>query len=299
VDIYYKRGSYVGFISDKGAWTKIASADIVVTNIQQPTKVLLPRTQSLGSQETGAFYIISTDIYISYSTGSALGQELTHDAVLTLRQGHGTAKPAFGANTASYAPRAFNGTIYYTTNSVPLPVTLVSFSGEAKGATNHLQWQTASEVNSAYFIVEHSADGQAFASLGTVAASYFSQQSHSYTYVDAALPGRWYYRLQQVDRDGTTHYSAVVVLTSSQFTLAAYPNPVYNELQVVPATSTAYPLTLQLYTANGQLAYQGLCSAPGPQLLRIQVAEFTAGLYLLKVIAADGQVSCCTILKAS
>nr|GFB41599.1 hypothetical protein [Tanacetum cinerariifolium] len=269
VDIYYKKDSYAGFINDKSAWTKISSTAIGVTSIQHPVKILLPREQLLNAQETGAFYIISTGIYISYSNGSTLGQEIARDAVLTLKQGYGTNKPAFGTNTAIYAPRAFNGAIHYMNNS-PLPVTLTSFTGQTRGTSNHLLWQTTSEANNAYFVLEHSANGQVFAPLATIAGVGVSQQTRNYVYIDAASPGRWYYRLRQVDYDGSAHYSSVIVLTSSLATLTAYPNPVQKELYIAPPSNAAYPLTLQLFTADGRLVHQKQCADATPQSLCLQ-----------------------------
>lgn len=296
VDIYYKKGSYAGFIANESAWTKISSTAISVTSIQHPVNVLLPREQLLNGQETGAFYIISTGIYISYSNGSTLGQEVARDAAITLKQGYGTNKPAFGTNTAIYAPRAFNGAIHYLDNS-PLPVTLTSFTGQTRSTSNHLLWQTASEANNAYFVLEHSADGQVFTPLATIAGAGVSQQTKNYVYIDAASPGRWYYRLRQVDYDGSTHYSSVVVLTSSLATLTAYPNPVQKEMYIIPPSNATYPLILQLFTANGQLVHQKQCADATPKSLCLQVAELIMGSYLLKVVASDGQVSYCRIQK--
>ena len=66
---------------------------------------------------------------------------------------------------------------YLTGSSTPLPVTLTAFTATAAGpAAVRLTWATASEVNSARFEVERSADGVSFSKVDEVAAG--RQQRH-------------------------------------------------------------------------------------------------------------------------
>ena len=113
----------------------------------------------------------------------------------------------------------------------PLLVQLVAFTVTANGqATVALAWTTASEVKSARFEVERSPDGVAFAKIGTVAAAAGgSTRAHSYAFVDETL-ARYatalvYYRLRQVDQDGTSAYSPVRSVGLSRAGLALSPNP--------------------------------------------------------------------------
>lgn len=91
--------------------------------------------------------------------------------------------------------------------SQPLPVELVSFTAEALGADALLKWATASEKNNDRFEVEASADGRSFRRIGQVPGHGSSTQPHTYQLTDAAI-ARYgasvvYYRLRQVDADGT------------------------------------------------------------------------------------------------
>ena len=93
----------------------------------------------------------------------------------------------------------------------PLPVELILFT-----ATNTarqgvaLHWVTASEKNSHSFVVERSADGKIFRSMGTLAAAGSTQARTAYDLTDEQpLSGTSYYRLRQVDLDGTTADSPV------------------------------------------------------------------------------------------
>ncbi|MGI4866411.1 MAG: hypothetical protein ACRYFZ_20970 [Janthinobacterium lividum] len=120
---------------------------------------------------------------------------------------------------------------YLTGASSPLPVQLTAFTATAapSQAAVALAWTTASELNSAAFEVERSLDGRTFTRLGTVAAAGSSSSARSYGLLDAQLPGAalLYYRLKQVDLDGTFRYSPVraVTLSGAAAGLSLYPNP--------------------------------------------------------------------------
>jgi len=114
----------------------------------------------------------------------------------------------------------------------PLPVELSNFTATAQGPTAvRLAWATASEKNSARFEAERSQDGRTFERLGTVAAAGSSSTPRSYELLDAKLPtgvATLYYRLRQVDLDGTFNYSPVRTVTLKGMAaagLALYPSP--------------------------------------------------------------------------
>ncbi|MVN78775.1 hypothetical protein GO988_20775 [Hymenobacter sp. HMF4947] len=116
------------------------------------------------------------------------------------------------------------------TPSGPLPVELTAFTATVAGpAAVRLAWSTASEKDSHAFGVERSLDGRTFAVLSMVAAAGSSNTTRRYQWVDAQLPASaalLYYRLQQVDTDGTVSYSPVrAVARSSPSALVLFPNP--------------------------------------------------------------------------
>ena len=118
-----------------------------------------------------------------------------------------------------------------TTASAPLPVQLVDFTAQAQGTAIALAWHTASEVNSDHFELERSLDGVAFSRLASVAAQGAAATPSAYAYRDAALPAgasQLYYRLRQVDHDGTAVYSPVrSVALARAAGLLLWPNPTH------------------------------------------------------------------------
>jgi len=84
-----------------------------------------------------------------------------------------------------------------------LPVQLISFDLHTKGNKVNINWSTASEQNSAVFIVERSADGKNFEAIATVNAAGNTNEKQFYSYEDnKPIAGTGYYRLVQYDKDG-------------------------------------------------------------------------------------------------
>jgi hypothetical protein len=111
----------------------------------------------------------------------------------------------------------------------PLPIELISFKGEVVEEAVQLIWVTASELSNDFFIVERSATGEVFLSIGQVNGSGTTNQGHTYNLMDfKPISGTAYYRLKQTDFDGTFTYSNIISVTyegpSSSF-INVYPNP--------------------------------------------------------------------------
>jgi hypothetical protein len=96
-----------------------------------------------------------------------------------------------------------------------LPVELNYFSAAAvPGNKVSVNWKTGSEVNNYYFIVERSPDNKIFEEAGIVTGAGNSTSLIEYAFVDEKpYPGQTsYYRLRQVDYDGTAHFSSAVAV---------------------------------------------------------------------------------------
>ncbi|MBC6610909.1 T9SS type A sorting domain-containing protein [Hymenobacter sp. BT507] len=167
---------------------------------------------------------------------------------------------------------------------IVLPVELTSFTATAQKQQVALRWATASEKNSAQFVVERSLDGRLFEAVGQVAAQGNSTSARSYTFLDPTsdLGGRIYYRLRQLDLDQTAHLSPVVAVQLATAAGMLYPNPATSEVAVRFATSLPNETAYTVLNAAGQVVQRGT-ALPGAEL-RISVANLPAnGLYLLRV----------------
>jgi hypothetical protein len=170
-------------------------------------------------------------------------------------------------------------------NTNPLPVELVRFSATRQLGGVRLAWATATEKNSDYFEVQRSLDGRTFVAVERVAARGNSSQQHDYTALDAQAPAsRLYYRLRQVDLDGTVAFSPVVSVasTEAQAEFAVYPNPTTDRLTVdLPAAGGR---TYRVINALGQVLAQGAADAANAS---VDVRRLAAGTYFLELQTAN------------
>lgn len=118
------------------------------------------------------------------------------------------------------------------------PVELANFSAKEQNENSVLSWETATEINNKEFIVEFSTDGIDFERIGQVAGFGTTNQTQFYTFThfDSFKKNNdkqtLYYRLKQVDYDGTFTHSSIQSLkvraTNNENKTVIYPNPVYS-----------------------------------------------------------------------
>ena len=176
---------------------------------------------------------------------------------------------------------AFSGT---TSVATPLPVGLTAFTATAAGpAAVRLAWTTASEQNSDRFEVERSLDGTRFDRLGPVGAAGNSSSPRAYGYLDERLPAgaAWlYYRLRQVDVDGSFAYSPVRgVARSGPAGLALYPNPAHGGAATL--TGTEAGALVRVLDALGRVVTLATADASGTATL-VLPAGLASGMYLVR-----------------
>ena len=113
-----------------------------------------------------------------------------------------------------------------------LPVELAQFDANTEGGKNHLTWRTESEKDNSHFDIERSTDGNTFHNIGQVKGN---NKPSSYQFVDNQPFATSYYRLRQIDFDGTGTLSKVVsvALKGNPKGLKIYPTLVSNGILTV------------------------------------------------------------------
>lgn len=160
-----------------------------------------------------------------------------------------------------------------------LPVELLDFRAELKNKNVALTWETTNEINNAHFEIEHSIDGQNFQKIGRVAAEAFPENINFYEFLHTTPAfGLNYYRLQQVDLDGTFSYSPVRVvrLDNRAEAVFVYPNPTSHLLYFNQAISGEY----QLLNGIGQVLQKGHLQTAS----LLDVVDLPNGNYYLQII---------------
>ncbi|MBO2010569.1 T9SS type A sorting domain-containing protein [Hymenobacter negativus] len=197
---------------------------------------------------------------------------------------------------------ATHGRGLFTSNvldpAAPLPVTLLRFTGSRTPEGIELGWQTASELKSSYFDIERAIDAVNYQPLGRVAAAGTSTSRHIYSYLDAKVEaGRpYYYRLRQVDLDGTSAYSPVVVVavpaggTAPALLTSVFPNPFSSELTVALGQDLTEAITISLADAAGRRVFS-TTQRPAARQLTVRIpASLVPGSYVLTA-SSGGQRS--------
>ena len=164
-----------------------------------------------------------------------------------------------------------------------LPVEFTRFDAAAKGTGVSLNWATASEKNSAHFEVQRSATGEAYETIGRVAAQGNSSSLREYDFTDARpLAGLAYYRLRQVDTDGTTAYSPVATARRGAEVVAIYPNPTAD---AVTLPASLGPVRYRVLNSLGQTLASG--QATGGD--RLDLSKLPQGAFFLELTDNAGR----------
>ena len=142
----------------------------------------------------------------------------------------------------------------------PIPVELTSFVATSDGKSITLKWVTATETNNRGWDIERSENTglmDSWLKVGFVEGIGNSTQSNSYNFRDAELKSTtYYYRLKQIDFDGTSTYSEIVEVefgAPDHFSLAQnYPNPFNPETVIefqIPSNSM---VNISVYNSLGE-----------------------------------------------
>lgn len=119
-------------------------------------------------------------------------------------------------------------------NPVALPVKVTSFAGvKTSDCGTKLSWQTATEINSDYFEIQKSSDGEKFTVAGTVKSNNNASGSSYQFYDTESESQKMYYRLAAVDLDGQITYSDIISVNSCiNNKINIYPNPATDKINI-------------------------------------------------------------------
>ncbi|MCB2406806.1 LamG-like jellyroll fold domain-containing protein [Hymenobacter lucidus] len=205
------------------------------------------------------------------------------------------------AGTVTFPVTSFSQTVIGTFGTSPLPVELTEFTAERQGDDVLLRWATASETNNDRFEVESSIDGRVFKQIGRVAGRGTTANATSYQTTDLNVgryaAGQVYYRLRQVDTDGSSTFSPVrkvQVIMAEGLQAQLYPNPSHpaEALTLQVRTGAAGPASWQLTDMLGRVVSQATnVELPaGVSTLPVSATELPTGVYLLKLQQGKHQV---------
>ncbi len=156
-----------------------------------------------------------------------------------------------------------------------LPLELIGFDAKRKGKTVSLTWKTTSESNSDYFELEHSEDAKNFSVIDRVKSRTVTTGINTYTYEHKnPRQGISYYRLRQVDVDGTSRLSRIVYVDMGKQDIGFYPNPVKNG--IIKFNQPVEAVTIYNTTGKAILRKENVES-------NLDVSGINKGVYLMEI----------------
>lgn len=165
------------------------------------------------------------------------------------------------------------------TGNTPLPLDLLSFTGNLKNNMTELQWETANMVNVKGFEVEKSIDAKSFTPIGFVDASI----ANAYSFTDTRCYDRSnYYRLKMIDIDGQYTYSKTITLVNTaKAEITIFPNPVLNEMNIVCSIPNYTYTILDIY---GHEIIKGKSNSSSVEIPSSSLAK---GMYVVQIETAS------------
>ena len=172
--------------------------------------------------------------------------------------------------------------------SSALPVELTTFNAYCTENTTTINWQTASEHNSASFDVEKSRDGANWSVIKTLAAAGNSTTTIDYSVVDSEKSATIvYYRLNQIDQDGVSKIYGPISATcggTNDFTAIVYPNPTAAIVTVEMNSPIAQTVSIQICGTDGKAIVQMATSLEeGTTQIPLSIETLKAGVYSVQV----------------
>jgi hypothetical protein len=179
-----------------------------------------------------------------------------------------------------------------------IPVELASFTAHLSDSKVYLEWSTSSEINNHAFEVQRKAGNENWTNIGLVYGMGTTAEAHSYSYIDSELPeGKLYYRLKQIDLNGSFSYSNIVEINSSGLTsyelLQNYPNPFNPSTEISFVIPVDSKVRLEIFSITGELveviADEFLAS--GKYTYSFNAGSYASGTYIYRLTAGSNILS--------
>ena len=202
-----------------------------------------------GSQSNGSFSgslrLYQENAGVWSQVGSDINGEQAHDLA-----GSSVAISADGTRVAVGEPQNdeggnFAGRVRVFTN-LALPVALSSFTAKEIIQAIQLKWTSSNERNNAGFEIQKSKNGQEWNKITFINGAGTTDEDQEYTYQDEnPFSGVNYYRLKQIDFDGTFEYSKIIKVEYRQ---------TVSSIQVFPNPANS-PFTIHINNPNNQAVH--------------------------------------------
>ncbi|MEO8765875.1 MAG: T9SS type A sorting domain-containing protein [Ginsengibacter sp.] len=259
----------VEYFSEANTWIPLSGSPISTGAVPLSINATW---QTLGGTfnlpATGSFLVKSLRIVLSDATPSGCGNDFAIDEIK----------------------------LSQCTEGGPLPVELSKVNARQKGSGISIEWSTSQEINSKYFVVEKSADGNNnWSIVSSVKAAGISSIVKNYNAFDARpSQGVNFYRLMQTDIDGNFKYSKTVSvrLNITKTGVTVIENPFHNSLVVDFSSAGSQVLAVRLADITGKLIASEKWIINGGNTRKdfSNVSRLQKGIYVLTISTEAGEI---------
>ena len=267
-------------VSTGGAWSPLCGTTTVMENNSTSGGLLNGQPALTGIRDSWTRELFDLSGYIGSATVS-LRFRFTSD--------NDAGSFAFEKDDGFYIDDI---SVVKTTNVSVIGVKYGNFTGKLlSNQTVQLDWEAYTDLQHDYFEVEKaSVKNSQFVSIAKI------NTMPPYRAFDLnPEEGMNYYRIKQVDKNGSTTYSNIVkiAVNPDRSSLVMYPNPVKDQLNIRFNSNLREKYTVQLSDIRGRLIQeQNIVATQGNTAMKIDVDKLNPQLYIIKIINGNNEVIC-------
>ncbi len=204
----------------------------------------------------------------------------------------GTADPANNRVTNVVPPAGYQGGFYtwiLVDKAHPLPVTLLYFKVYCVGKYVALKWETASEINCDYYLVERSSDGISWEPVAYIQGAGNSNEVSTYSWADNFVSNgtALYYRLTQFDYNGDYQVlgiQSILCNSPADDSWITINTDIFNNILINFTAIEGEPYEIKVFNLLGELIYfqSGTVENSIEQFI-IPTYAWTSSIYLVDV----------------
>lgn len=250
-------------ITCKYAWVGAVALDDICSIYVHPATPTLSEPATMSATYTGA-----------------TGSDATSITAIFIRQGA----------TADAVAAVIDGFHVSNVWSETIPVELTKFTAQKANAAVKLAWSTASELNNSHYDIERSTNGKEFTKIGEISGYGSTQEARTYTFMDEKPSAVNYYRLRQVDFDGTATLSkAVSVNFDKNSSIKVYPNVAKDKINIEMNMNDGSADLMVLNLLGQVLKSQKVQNTEGS--ISLNINDLPNGSYIIRLVSKSGEMT--------
>ena len=222
------------------------------------------------------------------NTEDVTGDSFLQTMNVTAGQNYILVVDEWSPNAGSGYTLNFSGTASLDCNILPVELSTFEVEYANELGVVDIKWETESERDNDYFVIERSSDGEFYEELTRVQGTGNSNNLSQYYAVDQdPFLGVNYYRIKQVDISGGENYTevkSVNILDDFYDLISINPNPTNDRTEVVFNAYGNEMAELKIYSMSGKLIeHASITCQKGGNRMEIDLSNHENGIYMLMI----------------